>query len=277
VTNLCAKSLTVLALFSFVGGATSVVRAQVPVATAPPATVMVAKNVSALAFNRATGGQVVARMAKDSGFAVVADSAATNAPVALQSIGGSLDTVLGQLLAVMPPGTVVRAALVPAATKPDGDAIAAFLKAQDAVSRPLMTVPRPAFTPGSFEVLGQRLTLAEAAPLIQSLNLRPVYLVSLPKPPADPIAKMGTLQAETMRQWQSMSPDQRKEAAIQQFQGILNMEPTERQAMLGQMMQQGVAVIQMIKTMTPEQQQSFQQEMMQAMRGSGLIPPTPAK
>ena len=246
-------------------------------AQGPAAVISAPKPVTALNFVQTPAAQVAAKLSKTTGMTVLTDSSLAGTVVTFSSVGGPLDSVLKQLSAKLPTGTMVRAALVPEAAligpTIDGDKIAAFLKAQDAFTPLTVGIATLDFKAGEFDLLGQGVTLATAAPLMASLHLRPVYLLILPRVPTDPVAKMSALSTESMRQYQNMTPDQRKAAMEQQFHSLMNMDPVDRKAMLGQMMQQAGTFMTMMKSMTPEQQQSFQQEMVQAVQGSGLIPP----
>jgi hypothetical protein len=203
------------------------------------------------------------------------------------TIGGSLDTVLSELSAVLPPSGTVRAILLPNSpakdAAPDGDAVVAYLTAQDALVKAAhvsakpggdasatATDPATAFVPGEFEALGRRLSKDKAAAMSADMNLSPVYLVSVSRPPADLVSKMGALQAEALRNFAAMTPDQRKQAMEQQFNDMMNMDKGARQAMLSQMMDQGAYMVNMMKNMPPAQLQEFQNEMMSAMQNSGM-------
>ena len=168
-----------------------------------------------------------------------------------------------------------------------GDAVAALLKAQDAfaakpasvagtVGTPAVLVAAmtpPTFTPGKFDLLGQQVTLDEAATKITDLHLRPVYVIVRNRPATDPVAKMTAMQAEAMKAWASMTPDQQKQAMQFQFSAMMNGTPADRQAMIGQMVQQGATIMGMMQQMPPDQQKQLQQEFMNAIGQSGLMPP----
>ena len=244
----------------------------------PPAP---ATAVTAVDFTQIPASQIAAKLTKASGMTVLTDASIAGLPVTFSSVGGSLDMVLKQLWAKLPTGSVVRAALVPETAvtgqEIDGDRISAFLKAQDALIPATRSMTHPDPATAVFDLMGQGVTLDAAAATIANLHLKPVYLLTVPKPSTDPVAKLSAMSAESMRQWQNMTPDQRKASAEQQFHNMMNMEPGERQAMLGQMMEQAGYMIKMIQGMSPEEQQSFQQEAMKAMKGSGILPPAPPK
>ena len=258
--------------------------------TTPPA--VAASSVRSVPPVNAKGttlGQIAQQLTKGSGIAVVTDSSLLSAPVTFTSLGGALDAVLTQLTPALPPGVTIRAALVPdTGVAPDGDAVAALLKAQDAfaakpsvsgakgaaVSSSAPTVPtRPTFTPGKFDLLGQQVTLDEAATKIADLHLRPVYVIVRNRPAVDPVAKMTAMQAEAMKAWSSMTPDQQKQAMQIQFNAMMNGTPADRQAMIGQMAQQGAAIMGMMQQMPPDQQKQIQQEFMNALGQNGMMPP----
>ena len=260
-----------------------------PGSIAPPAitvtsltTLTAPRPLPAARFNQTATGQVALRLSRAAGVSVLADSSVSTMPVTVNTTGGTVETVLPQIVATLPKGAMIRAVLVPDGPAAlDGDAVSRYLIAQDTFStagvKPALankTAPAAAFVPNTWEVLGQKLPLDKALSLASGLNLRPVYLVTIPRTGLDTVGKMSMMQAESMRMWAGMTPDQRKTLMEGQFNNLMNMDAGDRQAMLGQMMQQGVMFMQKMQSLTPEQQKTLQQEFAGAARNAGLpMPP----
>ena len=244
-----------------------------------------AKSVPAMDVKGMSLGLIADRLSKASGVAVVTDSAMASAPVTFASAGGGLDAVLTQLAAVLPPGATIRAALIPDdGTKPDGDVIAALLRAQDALAPKAAASATTAttgtagaakttlFTPGHFDVLGQQVTREQAAGTITDLHLRPVYAVIQQRPDGNPVAKLAALQTAAMKLWAQLTPDQQKQAMAIQFNSMMSMEPAERAALLGQIMQPNMYFMSMIQSMPDDQRNEMMKEMIGAVANSGAFP-----
>jgi hypothetical protein len=211
-------------------------------------------------------------------------------PIALNTIGGSLETVLSQFVAALPKGTIIRAAFVPTPTngaEPSGDAVSDYLNAIAAVqvppsakpgsgafafsaTAPPAAAPAAPFAPGQWEVLGQTLPLDKALTATAGLGLKPVYLVSLPRPKADPVATMGQMQVDGMRLWSAMTPEQRTAAFQHQLSSLLNMPSSDRQAMLGQFMSQGVNMMKAMQALPPDQRNQLMADFKAAAESAGL-------
>jgi hypothetical protein len=253
--------------------------------TGADATPGVAKSVANVKVTDIALAQVVLRLTRESGVTVVAESTLATRPITVSATGGSLESVLTKLASALPKGAVIRATLTPQPDittlngAADGDAVATLLRAQDVFApKPpagIEVVKPQAFVPGKFEFMGQMVTLAEVAPQIAALHLRPVYVVMMQRPALDPVSKLSSMQTAAMHEWANMTADQRKEAMELQFHSMMNMDPADRVAMLGQMMDQGKYMMQMMQSMPPDQMKQFMSEITQTANASGIIPKGP--
>jgi hypothetical protein len=222
--------------------------------------------VSALRFEKTAAKEVVAQLSKQAGVTVVADSRVSLAQVTLQTIGGTLGKVLGEVTAQLPKGTVVHKVMLPAFAPnvtADGDLIVATYLTQEKLVGNVMgaKVERSA---GDINVLGKILSAEKAAPIIDTLELKPVYVLTIDNND-DPVARANQLQSEGMRLWAQMTPEQRSRMMDEQFNGLMNMEPSARQAIIGQMMQQGLQMMQKMQQLPPDQQRKLGEEFRQAV------------
>ena len=112
--------------------------------------------------------------------------------------------------------------------------------------------PPPA---GKVEIMGQKVTNAEAAPVVSALNLKPVYVIINPSARASGAGMPAG-------NWGKMTPDQQKSYAMQQAQAFKNMSPAQRTEMMQQQRAVMGAVFQGMSS--DERRQMFQQ-----MRGGG--------
>jgi len=123
------------------------------------------------------------------------------------------------------------------------------------------------------EVLGRRLSLEKAAPLMASLDLRPVYLLSNPTA-EDPVAKSGKLQSEGLQIWMEMTPEQRRLSAENQMNGLLSMDSNARRALFGQMQEQAMGMMKKIQSLPPDQRAQFWRDVTGG-KWDGTTPPAP--
>lgn len=256
-----------------------------------PAENINAKPLPALRFDKTPLTEAAAAMSKV-GVMVVADNMAGSLPVTLQAPAGTrLDAALSSLLDVLPDGVTLRLVAVPTGDKaPDGDAVRRLLAAQDAL-RPLKdrlssspgvadagsppsanTTPvTKATVPTEISVAGRLLPLDKAAPTLATLGLRPVYLLSNPRSGAA-IARATELENERLQLWMEMTTDQRKQAMDSALSNLLNMDSSTRQALFGQMQQQGMAMFQKIQSLPPDQRSQFWRDITGG-RFDGNLPP----
>jgi hypothetical protein len=272
-----AKLLSFIIVLAAVAGgvAGSPVRAQETPATVAGAAGREERSLPPLRFNQEPLREVLRRVSQAGNVWVVADSTVGGTLITLETRGGPVARVLGEILSVVPKETQVRLAAVPdGRTVPPGDAVAQYVAAQDG----LKGAKRTGYTPGGIptvpteiEVAGRAMSREQAAPVLQTLELRPVYLVT--NPVADPaVARALRLQAEQLAAWQDMTPEQREKLADQQLAGLLNMEPAARQAFFGQMMQQGMGMFQKIQALPPDQRSQFWKDATGG-RWDGTMPP----
>ena len=251
------------------GGDASVAAA--PVAATPrvadgasPAT-GAAPAVSAARFAKLPAHEVAARLSRSTGVLVLADKTVATAPVTLDVPAGPLDAALARVAAVLPKGTVVKKALLPAPSPggpaPDGDQVAALVAAQEALAASGGRKD-PATAPGEeINVLGKRLSGDKAATVITALDLRPVYLLTNPAAADDPVQKMNAAQLDSMRLWLGMTPEQQTAVVDQQFNALMNMDPAMRQQLFSQQRQVMQGFFQRIQGLPEEQRTQFFREM----------------
>lgn len=162
--------------------------------------------------------EVLANIGKAAGVAVLADAGVTGRapfPVTL----ATPETVEQQIAAIvkaLPRGTTWAKLYLPAPAKGRAfraDDMAAYAQAQTRLlGRPAGATPEP----GMVEILGQRLPADQSQAQIAVLNLQPVYLVT--GPPA----------ANGLADWGGMTLEQRRQAARQMANQVLNMDPAVR-------------------------------------------------
>jgi hypothetical protein len=243
----------------------------------------------AMQIKQTSAQDLAARLSRTTGALVVADRTVSTLPVTLDLAPASLSATLARIAAALPAGTQVKTVLIPAppagasiggsvATRPTGDQIAAFLEAQTALYRPAPAVPSPMtagasgapaattagvvpetpLPPGQVEILGKRLSMAEAAPIIRTLGLRPVYLLTNPTRTTDAaVQQLAALQADALRLMLNMTPEQQKAASDQQFDQMMNMDPGLRRQMFQQQMQMGGQFFQRIQNLPTDQRRQF--------------------
>jgi hypothetical protein len=131
-----------------------------------------------------------------------------------------------------------RPAPAPGAPAYEGNDVAALAAAQTKLFGPA--------TGDAVVLNGRRLSVQDARPLLDRLNLKPVYLVTGGGARSS-VAGPG---ADTLAAWSQLTPAQRDQMAA----GILNMNP----ALRNQMMQQLVSVFTTVmQKMSPEERQQM--------------------
>ena len=108
---------------------------------------------------------------------------------------------------------------------------------------------------GTVEIMGQKVPQEKAAPVIDALSLKPIYLITNP---GAKTAKATLASTGGDPNWGTLSPEERQQAARQQAQMLLNLDPASRQAFLQQ--QQDVMRA-LFQQMTPEQLQQYRQSL----------------
>lgn len=216
---------------------------------------------------------VLAQISKASGVWVLADSSVAAMPVTLESRGGRLTEVLEEVVKQLPAGVQVRYAGIPAAEiAPDGDSVSQYLNAQDALKPKKVkgTTNTPTIA-SEIEVAGRALAAEQAAPLMTSLDLKPVYLITNPSGDAL-VAKALRMQNEGLQIWMEMTPEQRGKMMENQLNSLLNMDPTARRSLFEQMTQQATGMMQKIQSLPPDQRAQFFRDITGG-RFDGTTPP----
>lgn len=201
---------------------------------------------------------VLAQLTKASGVWVVADSSISGTPVSLETRGGRLTEVLEDLVKQLPPEVQVRYVGIPATeTTPDGDVVSQYINAQDALkpSKGKGTTNTPKIA-SEIDVAGRTLAAEQATPLMTSLDLKPVYLVTNPSGDAL-IAKALRMQTEGLQLWMEMTQEQRGKMMDNQLNGLLNMDPSARRSLFDQMSTQAMGMMQKIQSLPPDQRAQF--------------------
>lgn len=268
-----AKWYSLICLVATLAGGAVSVRAQ----DAPPASSVAAaeRPLPPMRFNQEPLRDVLKRVSQASGVWVVADSTVGGVLITLETRGGAVPQVLGEILTLVPKETQVRLTAIPNSKNlPLGDAVAQYVAAQDQLrgqKRSGYVPGAPVVVPTEIEVTGRAMSRQQAVPVMDSLELKPVYLLT--NPVADPaIARALRLQADQLAAWQDMTPEQREKLADQQIAGLMNMEPAARQAFFGQMMQQGTMMFQKIQALPPDQRTQFWKDATGG-RWDGTMPP----
>lgn len=222
--------------------------------------------VPALRLGLSSLAAIAARLSRESGVRVVADRTVASQRVRLETVGGPLERVLEQVIAQLPAGTALRKVLLPP-TLPganvEGDLVAALVQAQDALLRPISGPATPG--PADVVLLGRIVPAAQAAGVGAALDLHPLYLLTNPRAANDPLGRAHQLQAENLKLWMSLTPQQQQALAEQQFDSLFNMDPSLRRAMMQQMMQLSLGIMQKMQQLSPEQRQSFLDDIRNAL------------
>ncbi len=213
--------------------------------------------------------QVAASLSKSTGAIIVADRTVANRPITLNLLREPLSVALGRIVALLPAGTVVKKVMLPApppgTPAPDGDQVAALVMAQEALyrptGRPAVAAAAPSLAPGEVDILGKRLSREKAAVVVTALELRPVYLLTNPQAAGDPTQKMSAAQAEMLRTWLGMSPEQQAQAADQQLDMLMNMDPALRRTLFAQQAVVMQKFGQRLQSLPPDQRRQLMLDM----------------
>ena len=277
-----------VAVFAATLGVAPIARAQET--PAPPASAVGAPQTRAvppLRLAAVPAQMAAAQITQATGVTVLTDSTVGLVPVTFSTGGGDVESVLQQIIKVLPKGAAVRTILLPAfspkAALPSGDDVISLYGTQEKLVAPVMGAKAATNPDGaaSVNVLGKLLSREQAAPIIAALDLRPVYVLTNAQAGDNLVAQSSKLQAEGLRLWMAMTPDQRAQAAEQQFDSLMNMDSATRQAMFGQAMQSAQAIGNKINSMSPEQKAAFFSEIKNALpapppgAGAGESPKTP--
>jgi hypothetical protein len=218
-------------------------RAQQGAAPAPPATA--AGKTKALS-------SILTNIKKDTGASVLAASALASSqvkPPAGAVTPETLEETLDALVKGMPTGTLWAKLWLPplaGGRQFKGDDLVDYAVAQ---SRLYPGVG--ASQPGVVEVLGQKLPADKAESVIQTLGLKPVYVICNP-----------TKTAPGSGEFENLSDDQKKNAVDKQVQKLLSLPPEQQAQALGQMFQQaGMVFGNLMRNMSPDQRRGFMQNM----------------
>ena len=176
---------------------------------------------------------VLADIGKAVGLTIVADSSVAGMRVPPPARPATPDNFEAQITAViqaLPRGTTVVRLNLPAppagaARAWSGDDVALYAAAQARLFGPTAGAPTPA---GTVEILGRRLPEAQAQAPVAALDLKPVYLVTNPN--ARTVGETGAAG------WGQMTEEQRRQAARQAAERVLNMDPSLRLQYLQQHM-----------------------------------------
>lgn len=192
---------------------------------------------------------------KDTGASVLSSSllASTQVkPPAVAVTAQNLEDTLDTLVKSLPTGTIWAKLWLPALSggrQFKGDELVDYAIAQ---SRLYPGVG--ASQPGMVEVLGQKLPADKAESVVQTLGLKPVYIICNPS------------KAANVADFDSLTEDQKKALVDKQVQKILSMPPEQQVQAFGQMFQQtGMVMGNLLKSMSPEQRQGFMQNIGQLM------------
>jgi hypothetical protein len=248
---------------------TSPVRAQDEV-QAPPADAPVPQNEAAGGAGRARMrplSSVISNLSRSTGISIVADSPLIGQNVPAPSGDVTAADLEGQLTAItkaLPSGVLWAKLYLPAAANSrgyNGDALASYALAQ---AKLFGNVGAPT-TPGTIEVMGQKVGADKADTVIAALSLKPVYVILNPMQHNNG-SQANVVTPANSANWTAMTPQQRQQYAQQQAQNIMNMDPQSRQQAMQSMMEQQRAVMQaLMQSMTPEQRQ----QMLQGVRPNG--------
>jgi hypothetical protein len=212
---------------------------------------------------------VIKTMGRGAGVTILAESSYFDkqAPMPKEATTvENLEEQLAILAKALPSGTIFTKVMLPAPPNGRvyrGDDLAEFIAAQTKLFNRMSLARTNTNTaePSVVEVLGQKLTETKAAPVVSTLGLKPYYLISNPK------ARLSTAGVE----FSALSPEDQAKWAADQANNFKN----NPQAMQ-QFLQQGMMVMRNVMgSMSPQERQSFMQNMGQMMRGFGGPPGPP--
>ncbi len=205
-----------------------------------------------------TLSNVLFTMTRSSGIAVVSDSFLTDQsvpPPPGEVTATNLEDSISTLVQSLPAGTVWAKLYLPEPKGNrgfNGDAVAEYALAQ----AKLFGNVGGATPEGTIEVMGQKISADKVPAVTAALNLKPVYvLVNTNKKPGEASTAGAT-------NWATMTPDEQKQAAQQQAQQLMNMDPTARAAYF---QQQRAVMESMMQSLSPQQRA----ELFRNMGGSG--------
>lgn len=245
----------------------------------PAASVSAAMNapVTSIRLNRVPAKEAAARLTKETGTLILTEASVANTLVTLDIGRSTLEAALKQMSEQMPKGAAVRSVMLPktapGATAPDADVVASLIGTQEQLVGSVMGA-KVERTTGSINVLGKILTADKAKPVIDALDLKPAFVVGIPGGGGDPLQRMTSLQAEGLKLWLGLNPDQQRAAMENQFDWLLNMDPNARRAMFGQMQQQAAVMMQKLQSLPPDQRRQFFLDITNG-QFDGTTPPRP--
>ena len=295
-----ATLMTAAAATLFLPGLTLPAHAQAPQRAgqaAPPAAATSSDPLApALRLTQTPAKDAAARLSKATGAIIVTDHTVAALPLTLDLPAASLSATLRKIAAALPAGTVVKTVMLPApppgatGTSLNGDQVAALAVAQESLYKPdfpAMAIPGSVtaaaprtvasaaivLPPGEVSILGKRLPAEQAAPAISALGLRPVYLLTNANA-EDSVQKLSAAQYDALRLMMSMTPEQKKQVADQQFNAIMNMDPALRRQVMQQQMEVGMQFFQRIQALPADQRSAFWRDITGG-RFDGTIPGRP--
>jgi hypothetical protein len=202
---------------------------------------------------------VLFSISRSSGISVVADSSLVNQVVAMpenEVTAANLEDSIAAVVASLPSGTVWAKLYLPEPKGNrgfNGDAVADYALAQ----AKLFGNVGGATPAGTIEVMGQKVTADKVPAVTAALNLKPVYILANPNRKTVP-------ETGNSSNWASMTPEQRQQAAQQQAQQLMNMDPNARAAYI---QQQRAVMESLMQSMTPQQRAEFVRSMGGGERG----------
>ena len=221
--------------------------------------------IPALKLAKVTVREAAARLTKESGVLVVSDSLLANNRIDFQTVGGSLDTVLKQLVARLPAGAKLKKTHLPASAAlspdPNGDVLALLVQINETLAGPLNKDAKP--DPDALILQGKVIPADKAEATLAALDLKPAFVLTSGKG-KDASQQFATLQNDGLRLWQSMTPEQRTAAVNKQWDDFVNMDPSLRKAYMAQMMEQAQGIGQKMQQLPPDQLKELL---------SGILPP----
>jgi hypothetical protein len=259
-------------LFATIPGAVHAQSPEPPTKAAPVVATDLSKNITAVRLQQVPLREAALQLTKATGITIAVDAGLK--PITLIANSGTLAEAVAFLAKQLPPGTSARFVAVPAGDPmPTAEQISAYLLSQDGLRR--KTAPKlwEAAT-NEIEVLGRPLAAEKAAPLMEQLELKPVYVISAGRGDAL-VARAGMLQSEGLQLWQEMTTEQRAAFMENQLNGLLNMDSPSRQAMFQQFSQMGPQMMQKIQSLPADQRAQFWKDMTGGRFDGTMPPPRP--
>lgn len=255
-------AIVVSAMLSLVG---SPIARQTPTSSVPP------MRLAATSLR-----DIATKLTKSTGVAVIVDRKVALKTMDFVTPGGVIDQVVRSENNKLPKDVTLRTLLLPAPRKGstyDPDAILSHIAALDSLSQGLNDAPAK---PEEILYLGKVITRERAQQLSTQTDLRFVYVYVSTK--SDSLSQLSDMQLDMLKRFMALTPEQQSALVDQQWDMMMNMDPSTRKGFFQQAIQSSMGVMQKMQQMPPAQRQQFMDEIRGALPpglGGPGLPPAP--